>query len=150
MHITRRTFLEALGTGTAAATALQLPLAGSARAATPARSEFIERLAALHRVSERQVLVGCGSVEILRVAAQAFTGPGKKLIMASPTFEVIGQFAEAVGAEVVRVRLTGDFAHDLPAMLTASGGGAGLVYICNPNNPTASLTPRKELDAFIG
>jgi len=194
MQITRRTFLEALGTGTAAASALQLPFAGSARAATPAisangkaaspillnsnenaygpsarvsaairdavgaanrypdgaRREFIERVAARHRVSEKQVLVGCGSVEILRVAAQAFTGPGKKLIMASPTFEVIGQFAEAVGAEVVRVRLTGDFAHDLPAMLTASGGGAGLVYICNPNNPTASLTPRKELDAFIG
>lgn len=194
MHLTRRTFLEALGTGTAAATALQLPFAGSTRAATPAvsaggsaappillnsnenaygpsagvsaairdavgaanrypdaaRREFIERVAARHRVSEKQVLVGCGSVEILRVAAQAFTGPGKKLIMASPTFEVIGHFAEAVGAEVVRVRLTSDFAHDLSAMLAAIGSGAGLVYICNPNNPTASLTPRRELDAFIG
>ncbi|HEX4803820.1 MAG TPA: aminotransferase class I/II-fold pyridoxal phosphate-dependent enzyme, partial [Myxococcaceae bacterium] len=139
MHLTRRTFLEALGTGTAAATALQLPFAGSTRAATPAvsaggsaappillnsnenaygpsarvsaairdavgaanrypdaaRREFIERVAARHRVSEKQVLVGCGSVEILRVAVQAFTGPGKKLIMASPTFEVIGHFAEA-------------------------------------------------------
>ena len=194
MHITRRTFLEALGAGTAAAGALQLPFAGGARAATPpvsaggsaappillnsnenaygpsarvsaairdavgaanrypdtARREFIERVAARHRVSEKQVLVGCGSVEILRVAAQAFTGPGKKLIMASPTFEVIGHFGEAVGAEVVKVRLTSDFAHDLSAMQTAIGGGAGLIYICNPNNPTASLTPRKELDAFIG
>jgi len=84
------------------------------------------------------------------VAAQAFTGPGKKLIMASPTFEVMGHFAEAVGAEVVKVRLTSDFAHDLSAMLAAIGGGAGLVYICNPNNPTASLTPRQQLDAFIG
>src|SRR5262252_7478787 len=146
MHITRRTFLEALGTGTAAATALQLPLAGSARAATPAvsagspillnsnenaygpsarvsaairdavgaanrypdtaRQEFIERVAARHRVSEKQVLVGCGSVEILRVAAQAFTGPGKKLIMAAPTFEVIGHFTEALGGDVVKVPLT--------------------------------------------
>ncbi len=194
MQITRRGFLEALGTGTAAATALQLPFAGSATAATravsargsgalpillnsnenaygpsarvsaairdavgaanrypdDARREFIERVAVQHRVSEKEVLLGCGSIEILRVAAQAFTGPGKKLIMAAPTFEVIAHFAEAVGAEVVKVRLTSDFGHDLSAMLAAIGGGAGLVYTCNPNNPTASLTRRQELDAFIG
>jgi histidinol-phosphate aminotransferase len=94
-------------------------------------------------------LIGCGSVEILRVAAQAFTGPGRKLVMASPTFEVLGRFSEALGAEVVRVPLTRDFAHDLPPMLAAMGNDTGLVYICNPNNPTGSLTPRREIEAFI-
>ena len=114
-----------------------------------ARKQLSEQVAKLHHVSADQVLLGCGSVEILRVASQAFTGPGRKLVMASPTFEVSGRFSEAVGAQVVRVPLNRDFAHDLPAMLAAAGGDTGLVYLCNPNNPTASITPRREIEAFI-
>jgi len=109
---------------------------------------FVERVAKLHSVSPKQVLVGCGSVEILKICAAAFTGPGRKLIMASPTFEPIGRFAQAAGAEVVRLPLTKDFAHDVTAMLAAATD-AGLIYLCNPNNPTASLTPRKDLDSLI-
>lgn len=114
-----------------------------------ARKQLMEQIARLHHVSADRVLLGCGSVEILRVASQAFTGPGRKLVMASPTFEVPGRFSEAVGAQVVRVPLNRDFAHDLPAMLAATGSDTGLVYLCNPNNPTASITPRREIEAFI-
>jgi histidinol-phosphate aminotransferase len=112
------------------------------------KEKFVERVAALHAVTPKQVLMGCGSVEILKVCAAAFTGAGRKLLMASPTFESIGRFAETAGAEVLRVPLLSDFAHDLSTML-AKAGEAGLVYICNPNNPTASLTPRQDLEAFI-
>ncbi|MBI2679306.1 MAG: aminotransferase class I/II-fold pyridoxal phosphate-dependent enzyme [Candidatus Koribacter versatilis] len=45
--------------------------------------------------------------------------------------------------------LRADYAHDLPAMLKAMGSGPGLFYICNPNNPTATLTPRKDIEDFI-
>jgi histidinol-phosphate aminotransferase len=108
-----------------------------------------ERLAGLHRVDLSRVLTGCGSTEILRMAALAFTGPAKKLIMAAPTFEAIGEYAAVVEVDVVKVPLAANFAHDLGAMLTAAGTDAGLVYICNPNNPTGNLTPRADLEDFI-
>jgi histidinol-phosphate aminotransferase len=116
----------------------------------PEDDAFVERVAALHKVKAEQVLVGCGSTEILKIAASAFIGPGKKLVQASPTFEVLGwTYARAAGAEVVRVPLAKNSAHDLDAMLAACGAETGLVYICNPNNPTASLTPRSDLDTFL-
>lgn len=104
----------------------------------------------LHKVKPQQVVTGCGSTEILRVAAGAFLGPGKKLIVPTPTFEAIGEYAQSVGAEIQKVPLTSTYAHDLDAMLAAAGSRPSLTYICNPNNPTASLTPRKDLEAFIG
>lgn len=103
-------------------------------------------LAKLHGVSSEQVLLGAGSSQILKLAAAAFTGPGRPLVMAEPTFEAIGRYAQAAGAEVVKVPLTADHRHDLARMLPA---GAGLVYICNPNNPTATLTPKAEVRAFL-
>jgi histidinol-phosphate aminotransferase len=111
--------------------------------------DLIERIAAAHRISADRVLLGCGSTEILRVAACAFLGPGKQVIHASPTFEAIEHYARAVDAEVVSVPLTPAFAHDINRMLAALTPSTKLVYVCNPNNPTASLTPRKELEAFI-
>jgi histidinol-phosphate aminotransferase len=108
-----------------------------------------EKLAARHKVDVRSVVTGCGSGEILHIAAFAFTGPGRKLVMASPTFEAIGGSAAVVRAEVVRVPLASNFAHDLGAMLKAAGTDAGLVYICNPNNPTANLTPRADIEDFL-
>jgi histidinol-phosphate aminotransferase len=109
-----------------------------------------EKLAKLHKVGTDQVVLGCGSTEILRMAASAFTGPDRKLVMAAPTFEVIGSYAEAVKAPVVRVPLTSEsFAHNVPAMAAEAAKSGGLVYICNPNNPTASLTPRRTLENFL-
>ena len=108
-----------------------------------------ERLAAKYKVGEELVITGCGSTEILRIAACAFTGPGRKLVTASPTFEALGEYAQVAGAEVVKVPLAANFSHDLDAMLKAAGADAGLVYICNPNNPTGNVTPRGDLEKFI-
>ena len=108
-----------------------------------------ERIANFHKVKPEQVLFGCGSTEILRIAAFAFLSSGKRLIQASPTFEAMEHYARASGSEVISVRLTPAFAHDLDAMLARAGASTTLVYICNPNNPTASLTPRKDLENFI-
>jgi histidinol-phosphate aminotransferase len=103
----------------------------------------------LNKVKPQQVITGCGSTEILRVAAAAFLAPGAKLIVPWPTFEAIGEYAGPTGADVVKVPLTSNYAHDLDAMLAQAGSAASLFYICNPNNPTASLTPRTDLDSFI-
>jgi histidinol-phosphate aminotransferase len=162
---------------------------------------LIDRLAKLNGVSHDQILLGDGSGEILKLCAEAFTGPastavgsarsaalapptrGKgfapitpgrgKLVAPDPTFEAIVNHALVGGAEVVRTPLTNSFSHDLPTMLAAAGGSsregpvrertassgdgatgsagdrAGLVYICNPNNPTASITPKNEMREFL-
>jgi histidinol-phosphate aminotransferase len=109
-----------------------------------------EQIAAFHNVQPEQVVLGCGSTEILRVAACAFLGSGKQLIQASPTFEAMQRYARAVESDIISVRLTPKFSHDLDAMLARSSAISTLVYVCNPNNPTASLTPRKDLETFVG
>ncbi len=110
---------------------------------------LIEKLAKLNGVDHDQILLGDGSSEILKLCAETFTGKDRgTLVAADPTFEPILQQAGLNGAEVVKVPLTASFAHDLPKMLSAAK--RGLIYVCNPNNPTASITPNRELSEFIG
>jgi histidinol-phosphate aminotransferase len=116
----------------------------------PQYEEVTDRIAAFHKIKPEQVLFGCGSTEILRVAACAFLGNGRQLIQASPTFEALQDYARSLAAEVLSVPLDHRFAHDLNGMLPRPGVSTGLIYICNPNNPTASITPRKDLEIFIG
>ncbi len=117
-----------------------------------AASEYnalLDAIARSHRVKSEQVALGCGSTELLRAAATAFLGPGKKLVAAVPTFEAMEYYARAAGAAVVGVPLTKVFTHDLRGMRARIDESTGLVYICNPNNPTASLTPRGDIEAFL-
>lgn len=109
---------------------------------------LIDKLAKLNGVNHDQILLGDGSGEILKVCAETFTGPQNgKLVAADPTFEAILNNASANGAEVVKLPLTSSFQHDLPKMRDSAKGG--LIYICNPNNPTASITPKDEVRDFI-
>jgi len=110
---------------------------------------LIDKLAKLNGVNRDQILLGDGSSEILKLCAETFTGKeGRSLVAADPTFEAILEQAKVNGAEVVKVPLTSStYAHDLPKMLASAK--AGLIYICNPNNPTASITPKDELRDFI-
>jgi histidinol-phosphate aminotransferase len=148
------------------------------------RTEYdtlLDQLAELHHVKREQIVLGCGSGEILCMAAMAFLKPGKKLVEAAPTFPALGKLAQTAFVEVADVPLNSRYEHDLPAMLdriisthapspapsagpfsspgstslsglTGCSVGAdatGLVYIVNPNNPTGTLTPRKDIEAFI-
>ena len=108
-----------------------------------------EELARLHNVTVDQIVLGDGSGEILKLCAAAFTGKDRKLVIANPTFEAIARHASVATAEVVKIDLTSDYSHDLKKMLAAASG-AGLVYICNPNNPTASITSKSEMSDFLG
>ena len=108
-----------------------------------------EAIARHHRVDPSQVVLGCGSGEILRMAAASFTGRGKALVVADPTCPLVTQYAVRGGARVVSVPVRADHAHDLSAMLAAIDGTTGLVYVCNPNNPTGTLTRRQDLETFL-
>jgi histidinol-phosphate aminotransferase len=116
------------------------------------RTEYdtlLDKLAALHKVKSEQIVLGCGSGEILCMAALAFLKPGKKLLQAAPTFPALGRLAQTTAVEVVDVPLNKRYEHDLTVMLDHARTPTGLVYIVNPNNPTGTLTPRKEIEAFI-
>jgi histidinol-phosphate aminotransferase len=132
---------------------------------------LVEQLARINGVNRDQILLGDGSGEILKLCASAFTGPtssGKtavalarptrggtlvftpgrgKLIVADPTFEAILNHGRVNSAEIVKVPLTASFSHDLAKMAAAASDG--LIYICNPNNPTASITPKHEVREFL-
>jgi len=117
---------------------------------------LVAELAKLNGVDPGQILLGDGSGEILKLCADVFTGPltnsnaaaGRgPLVAADPTFEAILHHAKLNGAEIVKIPLTASFAHDLPKMMAAAK--EGLVYICNPNNPTASITPKSAVRAAI-
>ncbi len=111
--------------------------------------ELINRIASYNNVAPEQVILGIGSTEILKMAADAFTGPDRPLILADPTFEAIAWYADKNRAQVIKVPLTSDYAHDLDAMVAKAPKAGALIYLCNPNNPTASLTPASKIEAFV-
>src|SRR6266849_10720841 len=106
-------------------------------------------IAALTGVKIEQVTLGCGSRDLMRIAAETFLGLGKSLVMATPTFDAIGGYARASGTEIRAVPLTKRYTHDLDAMIRRTDASTGLIYICNPNNPTRGLTPQDELESFF-
>lgn len=111
--------------------------------------EVREAIARHHRVTPKQVVLGCGSSDILRMADSAFLSPVKTVIAAEPTFEAVLLYARVTRAEAVKVPLTSDFRHDLPRMASACDGRTGLVYVCNPNNPTGTVVGGEELALFL-
>ncbi len=111
--------------------------------------QALEAIAALHEVHRDNIVLGCGSTEILRAADAAFLGPGKNVVAAEPTFEAVLSYAGVTGAVAVKVPLTADFRHDLPQMAAACDTRTGLAYVCNANNPTGTIVTREELAAFL-
>jgi histidinol-phosphate aminotransferase len=110
---------------------------------------LVEQIAEFHRISPDRITLGSGSREVLRMAAAAFLAGGKRLVIASPSFGVMANLGKTIGAEVSAVPINKRYAHDLDAMLHQTNRSTGLVYVCNPNNPTGSLTPRKDLETFL-
>ncbi len=129
--------------------AMQRALASSARYPDALITEMTETIAEFHRVKPEQVLLGCGSGDILRVAAMACLGPGRELVIADPSYEEMWHHARGTGAVQKKVATTPDFRHDLPAMAAACGPDSGLVYVCNPCNPCGTIVYGQELEALV-
>ncbi len=92
------------------------------------------------------IAVYAGSTEPLNYSIMAFTAPGSPFITADPSYDGPLGTAAAVGAPVIKLPLTPTYGHDARAMVAAAKQtGNGLMYICNPNNPTGTLTPREDI-----
>lgn len=130
--------------------ALQEASAATVQRYPEVEAEALRRtLATLHGVTTDHLVLGCGSTDLLRMAAGAFLGPRTNIVTALPTFDAISRFAEQRGARVAALPLTEQHAHDLDSMLGAVDASTRLVYICNPNNPTGTLTRRQDLEHFL-
>ncbi len=101
-------------------------------------------------LTPENVLITEGSAEVLRTTALVFASNGKEMVAARPTFEQAPDYVEKTGGTVVWVDLDKDMKHDLSAMEVRIGAKTGLVYVCNPNNPTATMLAAKDLRGFIG
>lgn len=112
--------------------------------------DFYSAVARSEGLEAAQVLVGAGSSEILHAAIDAFTSPARPLITMVPTFEAPEGIARALDHPVVRVPLTTDYAADVKSMaVQAAKSGGGLIYICNPNNPTSTITSKSDIDWLV-
>ena len=107
--------------------------------------ELVKTFAEQNGLREENIAVYAGSSEPLHYIVRAFTGPDRALVTADPTFEAAWYAAGFSGAPVKRVELDSKtYAHDVKA-LVAAAPNAGVIYICNPNNPTGTLTPREDI-----
>jgi histidinol-phosphate aminotransferase len=111
-------------------------------------AELLPAIAKHHNVAPENVLLGSGSGEILRMAAFAFTTAGRPLVQATPTFESPARDAELIGTPIVSIPVDASLRLDLAAM-AAKSGGAGLVFLCNPNNPTGTVHGAAAVSQFI-
>jgi histidinol-phosphate aminotransferase len=106
--------------------------------------QLIKTFASQHNLSEDYISAYAGSSEPLHYTVLAFTSPARSFVVADPSYEAGTTAATAAGAKVHRVPLTADHAHDVKAMVTADPN-AGVIYICNPNNPTGTVTSKQDI-----
>ena len=109
---------------------------------------FIRTLAEIEGVSSEHVMPFAGSSDPLHRVVLAFTGPEKSFVVADPGYEAGERAAAFVGAKTIKVPLRKDWSHDVRAM-AAADPNAGIIYVCNPNNPTGSLTPKDEIEYLV-
>lgn len=109
-------------------------------------NEFTETVASVEGVKPSYVAAFAGSSDPLHRTICAFASPTKSMVMADPGYG--GGTATFIGAKLHRVPLKSDYSHDVEAMIKADPD-AGLYYVCNPNNPSGSVTSRKDIEYLL-
>ncbi|HAA11065.1 MAG TPA: histidinol phosphate aminotransferase [Cytophagales bacterium] len=109
---------------------------------------LIDKLAEKEGVTPDHIMTGPGSSDLLEKVGMLSFIQGGNVVSADPSYMSLIKVAEAVGATWKPVKLKDDWSHDLDAMEQAIDSNTKLVYICNPNNPTGSITDAEKLRAF--
>jgi histidinol-phosphate aminotransferase len=108
-----------------------------------------EKIIAFEGINKDQIMLDAGSSPILKAAAIHFTKGGGNIITGDPSYGDLPSTAEEFGAKIIAVPLTSDFKLDLNAMERSVNADTKLMYICNPNNPTATVVDTIKLKAFV-
>lgn len=101
-----------------------------------------EALAHYTGTKNEQIVIGNGSDDLIELIIKIFVNPEQEVLLPIPTFFVYGHAAQIIGATPVFVNRTPDFGLDVSALLSKVTPNTKLVFIANPNNPTANLIPR--------
>jgi histidinol-phosphate aminotransferase len=140
-----------LGPGVKAIEAMQQVLTDTtwpaARYGLPT-GEVAEALAGMYGCESENILLGCGSTQLLRSATHAFTSPSKPLLLSAASYEECPAMASVMGSPIEYVPMTSSMKLDLEA-IAARATGAGLVFVCNPNNPTATVHSGTAIVEFV-
>jgi histidinol-phosphate aminotransferase len=115
----------------------------------PTSSLLRERLSERYGVPAARIAIGNGSCDILLAAGEALLEPGAELVYAWPSFSIYPHLSAASGARAVTVALDARERHDLQAMLSEITVATRLVIVCNPNNPTSTALPLREIADFV-
>ena len=108
--------------------------------------DFYAAVAHSEDLEPENILAGSGSSEMLHAAVDAFTAPDRPMVVMHPTYEGPPETARAMHRQVIQVPLLPDYSADVRKLAEAADKAhAGLIYMCNPNNPTASITPKAEM-----
>lgn len=110
--------------------------------------KMVEVLAEKEGVTPEHILLAPGSTDVLEKVAFALCMKGGNVVSADPSYMSLVNTARSIGATWKNVPLTADYAHDLDAMEQLVDADTKLVYICNPNNPTGTLTPIDKIKRF--
>ena len=109
---------------------------------------FTELLAEQESLKPNYVQPYAGSSAPLHQAVLGFCSPTKAYVAADPGYESGAGAARFIGAPVHKIPLLPSYAHDVKKM-AAAAENSGLIYICNPNNPTGTLTPKEDIEWLV-
>src|SRR6185503_939659 len=140
-----------LGPGTTVLTAVLAAFGDGGRAPgrySDSARDLIAAIARKQGVKPENIVLGCGSTQILRSATHLFTAKDKPLVGTIPTYEECAGYAEMMGHPVRPIALDAEFKLDLNKLADAAKG-AGLVFYCNPNNPTATYVGARATRDFL-
>lgn len=108
--------------------------------------DFYAALARSEDLQGENILAGSGSSEMLHAAVDAFSAPDRPMIVMHPTYEGPPEVARALGRPVIQVPLAADYGGDVHKLAEEAGKAhGGLIYMCNPNNPTAAITRKADI-----
>lgn len=110
--------------------------------------QMVDAYAAVEGLKPESVSIFAGSSDPLLRTVCAYCSPARAFVMADPGYESGAQTAKFIGAKAIHVPLRKDYSHDVEAMVKADPN-AGIIYICNPNNPTGTLTSRANIDYVL-
>jgi histidinol-phosphate aminotransferase len=113
---------------------------------TGEQQDFIKTIAEIEGVKEDHVAAFAGSSDPLFRSSCAFSSPTRSWTMADPGYG--GGAPQFIGAKTVKVPLAADYSHDVKAMFKADPK-AGAYYVCNPNNPSGTLTTREQIEYLL-
>jgi len=113
---------------------------------------IVAEIAKHHGVKTENILLGAGSGEVLDFAATTYLLGGKKVLGVEPTYGTVFQHATSIKTTAIKLPLNKDYTQNIPAMIKAANDHAseiGLLYLCNPNNPTGIVVTKDEVKQLL-